>query len=308
MKIEVKNLTKKFNNFLAVDNISFSIEKNKIVGLLGPNGCGKTTSIGMMLGLIKPCNGNIFINDKDLNKINKYEILEKINFASPYIELPKKLTVKENLEIYARLYSVKNFNNRIDEIINDLNLKKFLEKKTGELSSGQKTRVSLAKALINKPEILFLDEPTAGVDVELRQDMWKVVESLRKTGVTIILTTHYIEEAEAIADRVGVINQGEIIVVDETKELLKKMGHKKLTVDLQEEIKELPSSLEKYNLEIGEDKKSVNYTYNVRAKSTGITNLLQDLKDANLKLQDLKTEQTTLEKIFVSLVKENNEV
>ena len=146
------------------------------------------------------------------------------------------------------------------------------------------------------------------MDVELRKEMWKVVDSLRKTGVTIILTTHYIEEAEAIADRVGVINQGEIIVVDETKELLKKMGHKKLTVDLQEEITEIPNSLDKYNLEIGEDKKSINYTYNVRAKSTGITNLLQDLKDANLKLQDLKTEQTTLEKIFVTLVKENNEV
>ena len=166
----------------------------------------------------------------------------------------------------------------------------------------------IAKALSHEPNILFLDEPTAGVDVELRQDMWKVVETLRKTGVTIILTTHYIEEAEAIADRVGVINQGEIIVVDETKELLKKMGHKKLTVDLQEEITEIPNSLDKYNLEIGEDKKSINYTYNVRAKNTGITNLLQDLKDANLRLQDLKTEQTTLEKIFVTLVKENNEV
>jgi ABC-2 type transport system ATP-binding protein len=171
-----------------------------------------------------------------------------------------------------------------------------------------KRRVLIAKALSHEPSILFLDEPTAGVDVELRQDMWKVVETLRKTGVTIILTTHYIEEAEAIADRVGVINQGEIIVVEETKELLKKMGHKKLTVDLQEEIAEIPNSLDKYNLEIGEDKKSINYTYNVRAKSTGITNLLQDLKDANLKLQDLKTEQTTLEKIFVTLVKENNEV
>ncbi len=165
-----------------------------------------------------------------------------------------------------------------------------------------------SKGLAKETTILFLDEPTAGVDVELRQDMWKVVETLRKTGVTIILTTHYIEEAEAIADRVGVINQGEIIIVDETKELLKKMGHKKLTVDLQEEITEIPNSLDKYNLEIGEEKKSINYTYNVRAKSTGITNLLQDLKDANLKLQDLKTEQTTLEKIFVTLVKENNEV
>ncbi len=169
--------------------------------------------------------------------------------------------------------------------------------------------VSYSRGLYGKkPDPKHIDEPTAGVDVELRQDMWKVVESLRKTGVTIILTTHYIEEAEAIADRVGVINQGEIIVVDETKELLKKMGHKKLTVDLQNEITEIPDSLSKYNLEIGEDKKSVNYTYNVRAKSTGITNLLQDLKDANLKLQDLKTEQTTLEKIFVTLVKENNEV
>ena len=138
--------------------------------------------------------------------------------------------------------------------------------------------------------------------------MWKVVEDLRKTGVTIILTTHYIEEAEAIADRVGVINQGEIILVDQTKELLKKMGHKKLTVDLQEEIDEIPSNLEKYKLEIRSDKMSVDYTYNLSTKQTGITNLLQDLKDAGLKLRDLKTEQSTLEKIFVSLVKENNEI
>ena len=147
----------------------------------------------------------------------------------------------------------------------------------------------------------------AGVDVELRKDMWKIVENLRKTGVTIILTTHYIEEAEAIADRVGVINQGEIIVVDDTKELLKKMGHKKLTVELQENINEIPSSLSKYNLSLGANKMSLDYTYNVQAKQTGITNLLQDLKDAGLKLKDLKTEQSTLEKIFVSLVKEKNE-
>ena len=171
-----------------------------------------------------------------------------------------------------------------------------------------KRRVLIAKALSHEPSILFLDEPTAGVDVELRRDMWKVVEGLRKTGVTIILTTHYIEEAEAIADRVAVINQGEIIVIDKTDELLKKMGHKKLTINLQNELNKVPASLEPYNLEIGSDKKSVNYTYNVNAESTGITNLLKDLKDAGLKLQDLKTEQTTLEKIFVSLVKENNEI
>ena len=177
-----------------------------------------------------------------------------------------------------------------------------------QLSGGMKRRVLIAKALSHEPSILFLDEPTAGVDVELRRDMWKVVEDLRKTGVTIILTTHYIEEAEAIADRVAVINQGEIIVIDKTDELLKKMGHKKLTINLQNELNKVPDSLEPYNLEIGSDKKSVNYTYNVNAESTGITNLLKDLKDAGLKLQDLKTAQTTLEKIFVSLVKENNEI
>ncbi len=170
-----------------------------------------------------------------------------------------------------------------------------------------KRRVLIAKALSHEPSILFLDEPTAGVDVELRKDMWKIVENLRQTGVTIILTTHYIEEAEAIADRVGVINQGEIIVVENTKELLKKMGHKKLTVELQENINEIPSSLSKYNLSFGTNKMSLDYTYNVQAKQTGITNLLQDLKDAGLKLKDLKTEQSTLEKIFVSLVKEKNE-
>ena len=171
-----------------------------------------------------------------------------------------------------------------------------------------KRRVLIAKALSHEPSILFLDEPTAGVDVELRQDMWKIVEELRSTGVTIILTTHYIEEAEAIADRVGVINQGEIIVVEETKQLLKKMGHKKLTVELQDEISQIPDSLDKYKLVLGKNNMSIDYTYNVQAEQTGITNLLQDIKDAGLKLKDLKTEQSTLEKIFVSLVKENNEI
>jgi len=171
-----------------------------------------------------------------------------------------------------------------------------------------KRRVLIAKALSHEPKILFLDEPTAGVDVELRRDMWMVVEELRKTGVTIILTTHYIEEAEAIADRVAVINQGEIIVVEDKKELIKKMGHKKLTIELQKKITEIPEDLLKYNLEIGDEHMSLIYTYNVQAEKTGITDLLQDLKDADLKLKDLKTEQSTLEKIFVDLVKENNEI
>ena len=168
-------------------------------------------------------------------------------------------------------------------------------------------RVFIAKALSHEPQILFLDEPPAGVDVELRQEMWKVVKSLRETGVTIILTTHYIEEAEAIADRVGVINQGEIIIVEEKNVLLKKMGHKILTVELQQEIKEVPISLKKYNLGIGNNRMSLDYTYNLIEKQTGITNLLQDIKDSGLKLRDLKTEQSNLEKIFVTLVRENNE-
>ena len=171
-----------------------------------------------------------------------------------------------------------------------------------------KRRVLIAKALSHEPKILFLDEPTAGVDVELRRDMWMVVDELRKTGVTIILTTHYIEEAEAIADRVAVINQGEIIVVEDKKELIKKMGHKKLSIELQKKIIEIPKDLLKYNLEIGDEHMSLIYTYNVEAERTGITDLLQDLKDTGLKLRDLKTEQSTLEKIFVNLVKENNEI
>ena len=170
-----------------------------------------------------------------------------------------------------------------------------------------KRRVMIAKALSHEPSILFLDEPTAGVDVELRKDMWKVVEGLRKTGVTIILTTHYIEEAEAIADRVAVINQGEIIVVDNKIDLLKKMGHKKLTIELQDKVESIPSELDEYNLTISNDKYSLIYNYNLHAERTGITKMLQDLKNAGLRMRDLKTEQNNLEKIFVTLVKENND-
>ena len=171
-----------------------------------------------------------------------------------------------------------------------------------------KRRVLIAKALSHEPKILFLDEPTAGVDVELRKDMWLVVEDLRQTGVTIILTTHYIEEAEAIADRVAVINQGEIIVVEDKNKLIKRMGHKKLTIELQDKILEIPKELEKYNLIINEKKMSLTYSYKVKGEKTGITDLLRDIKDAGLRLKDLITEQSSLEKIFVDLVKENNEI
>jgi ABC-2 type transport system ATP-binding protein len=228
--------------------------------------------------------------------------------------VPQELTLEQfetvfnNISYSRGLYGKKPNPKHIEKILKDLSLWDKKDQRLRQLSGGMKRRVLIAKALSHEPSILFLDEPTAGVDVELRKDMWNVVEKLRKSGVTIILTTHYIEEAEAIADRVGVINQGEIIVVEETKELLKKMGQKKLTVYLQEEVFKIPNNLTKYNLKIREDNISLDYTYNVQAKQTGITNLLQDLKDEGLKLRDLKTEQNSLEKIFVSLVKDNNEI
>ena len=307
-QIIIKNLSKIYDNgFNALKNINLSIKKGEIFAMLGPNGAGKTTLISIICGIVRPTSGKITVDDFDI--ISNYrETRSRIGLVPQELSLEQFETVFNNVSYSRGLYGKKPDPEYIEKVLKDLSLWDKKNLRLNQLSGGMKRRVLIAKALSHEPTILFLDEPTAGVDVELRQDMWKVVETLRKTGVTIILTTHYIEEAEAIADRVGVINQGEIIVVDETKELLKKMGHKKLTVDLQNEINEIPVSLNKYNLEIGKDKKSINYTYNVTAKSTGITNLLQDLKDANLKLQDLKTEQTTLEKIFVSLVKENNEV
>ena len=167
MYIEIKNLSKIYNNYLAVNKINFAIEKNKTIGLLGPNGCGKTTTIGMMLGLVSPTSGEIKLENKDIAIYKRDEILKKFNFASPYVELPKKLTVRQNLEIYGRLYGIKNLKKRIDDISSDLDIKNFFERKTGELSSGQKNRVSLAKSLINEPEILLLDEPTASLDPDI---------------------------------------------------------------------------------------------------------------------------------------------
>ena len=307
-QISINNLSKIYDNgFEALKKINLNIKKGEIFAMLGPNGAGKTTLISVICGIVRPSSGKVTVDNFDI--IDDYrETRSRIGLVPQELTLEQFETVFNNVSYSRGLYGKKPNPKHIEKILKDLSLWDKKDQRLRQLSGGMKRRVLIAKALSHEPTILFLDEPTAGVDVELRQDMWKVVETLRKTGVTIILTTHYIEEAEAIADRVGVINQGEIIVVEETKELLKKMGHKKLTVDLQEEITEIPNSLDQYNLEIGEDKKSIKYTYNVRAKSTGITNLLQDLKDANLKLQDLKTEQTSLEKIFVSLVKENNEV
>ncbi len=306
-QITISNLSKVYDNgFNALKNINLDIKKGEIFAMLGPNGAGKTTLISIICGIVNPTSGKVSVDNYDI--INEYrETRSIIGLVPQELTLEQFETVFNNVSYSRGLYGKKPNPNHIEKVLKQLSLWDKKDLKLRQLSGGMKRRVLIAKALSHEPSILFLDEPTAGVDVELRKEMWKVVENLRKTGVTIILTTHYIEEAEAIADRVGVINQGEIIVVEDTKELLKKMGYKKLTVDLQEKVNEIPSSLKKYDLSIGSNKMSLNYTYNVQAKQTGITNLLQDLKDAGLKLKDLKTEQSTLEKIFVSLVKDKNE-
>ena len=229
MFIQIKNLSKIFKKNLAVDKINFQIEKNKTVGLLGPNGCGKTTSIGMMLGLIKPSEGEIIIDNKNLESFKRDEILTRINFCSPYIELPKKLTVRQNLEVYGRLYGVKNLNERILEISKDLDIKNFFKRKTGELSSGQKNRVSLAKSLINKPEILLLDEPTASLDPDIGDFVRSYIQEYRsKNQVTILLASHNMNEVERLCDSIIMMKKGKIIDRGTCKEIIKKHGRNNL--------------------------------------------------------------------------------
>ena len=229
MKLEVKNLVKKFNSIIAVNNISFEIKKDKTLGLLGPNGCGKTTSIGMMLGLITPSSGEILIDGIYLEPKNRIKLLSEMNFASPYIELPKKLTVKQNLEIYARLYGVRNISDRVSEMAEDLNLKNFLNKKTGELSSGQKNRVSLAKSLINKPRLLFLDEPTASLDPDIGDFVREYLEKYKKNNeLTILLASHNMKEVERLCDSIVMMKQGKIVDRGTCEELIKKHGRENL--------------------------------------------------------------------------------
>ena len=229
MFIQIKNLKKKFNNSFAVNGINFEIDKDRTLGLLGPNGCGKTTSIGMILGLIKPTSGEIIIDNKNLDSFKRDEILTRINFASPYIELPKKLTVRQNLEVYSRLYGVKNRKERIDEISEDLNISDFFERKTGELSSGQKNRVSLAKSLINKPEILLLDEPTASLDPDIGDFIRSYVEDYKsKNKVTILLASHNMSEVERLCDSIIMMKKGKIIDSGTCKELIIKHGRNNL--------------------------------------------------------------------------------
>ncbi len=307
-QICINNLSKVYDNgFKALKNINLNIKKGEIFAMLGPNGAGKTTLISIICGIVKPSTGKVTVENFDI--INDYrETRSRIGLVPQELTLEQFETVFNNVSFSRGLYGKEPNPTHIEKVLKQLSLWDKKNLRLRQLSGGMKRRVLIAKALSHEPKILFLDEPTAGVDVELRKEMWKVVKALRETGVTIILTTHYIEEAEAIADRVGVINQGEIIIVEQKKELLKKMGHKKLTVELQEELNQIPKTLQKYNLNLGDNKMSLDYTYNLKEKQTGITDLLQDIKDSGLKLRDLKTEQSNLEKIFVSLVRENNEV
>ena len=226
--IEISNLSKKYKNTLAVKNINFKINKGSIIGLLGPNGCGKSTTIGMMLGLIQPSSGYVKINEKNIEN-NRTDLLQKINFISPYIELPKKLTIEENLKVYGRLYGVKNLKDKILELMEKLNLVEFKKRKTGELSSGQKNRVSLAKALINDPEILLLDEPTASLDPDVGDYVRGIIENFASNnGTTVLLASHNMNEVERLCSEVMMMKNGNIIDKGKSKDLINKHGRRNL--------------------------------------------------------------------------------
>ena len=305
--ITIDGLSKVYDNgFNALKTVNLNIKQGEIIAMLGPNGAGKTTLISIVCGIVKPTSGVITVDGFDIIKDYR-ETRSRIGLVPQEISLEQFETVFNNVSYSRGLYGKKPNPQHIEKVLKDFSLWDKKDLRLNQLSGGMKRRVMIAKALSHEPSILFLDEPTAGVDVELRKDMWKVVEGLRKTGVTIILTTHYIEEAEAIADRVAEINQGEIIVVDNKIDLLKKMGHKKLTIELQDKVEKIPAELNEYNLSISNDNYSLIYNYNLHAERTGITKMLQDLKNAGLRMRDLKTEQNNLEKIFVTLVKENNE-
>ncbi len=229
MFIEIKDLSKIYGKYLAVNKINFEIQKFKTLGLLGPNGCGKTTTIGMILGLVSPTEGEIIIENKNINNFKRDEILKRFNFASPYVELPKKLTVKQNLEIYGRLYGVSNLRDRVNEISSDLDIKEFFERKTGELSSGQKNRVSLAKSLINKPEVLLLDEPTASLDPDIGDFIRSYIQDYKsKNKVTVLLASHNMNEVERLCDNIIMMRRGKIIDKGTCEDLIKKHGRNNL--------------------------------------------------------------------------------
>ena len=303
--VSIKKLSKIYDNdFQALKNITLDIKKNEIIALLGPNGAGKTTMISIICGIVIPTSGSVTVDNFDIIKDYR-RTRSLIGLVPQELSLEQFEYVFNNVSYTRGLYGKAPNPSLIEKILKDLSLWDKRNSRINELSGGMKRRVLIAKALSHEPSVLFLDEPSAGVDVELRQEMWQVIKDLRNSGVTIILTTHYIEEAEAIADRVAVINKGELLVVDNTSDLVKSMGQKTLLIELHEAILTLPSKLERYDLTVLNNGLSISYNYDSSSKQTGITSLLQDMKETGLKLKDLKTEQSSLENIFVELVREN---
>ena len=301
----IKDVTKTYpNNFKALDQINLSINKGEIFALLGPNGAGKSTLINTICGILNFESGKILVDNYDI-KLNYRQTRELIGIVPQELNLEVFETVWNNVNYSRGLYGKPSNHQYIESLLKELSLWDKKDNKLRELSGGMKRRVLIAKALSHEPKVLFLDEPTASVDVELRKDMWKIVKRLKKNEVTIILTTHYIEEAEEIADRVGIINNGRIILVDEKERLIKKLGQKILIIELNDPINVIPTNLEKFNLKIDNTKKKLTYTYDNRADKTGITSLLSEIKNQGMILKDLSTEQSSLESIFLNLVKES---
>mgnify|MGYP005667186099 FL=1 len=302
--IKIENLKKSFQGGLeALKGVNLEIQRGEILALLGPNGAGKTTLINAICGIVLPTSGSITVDGYDVVKDYR-RTRSMIGLVPQELHLEAFEKVFQNVSYTRGLYGKKKDPAFIEKILRDLSLWDKKDSKLRELSGGMKKRALIAKALSHEPKILFLDEPTAGVDINLRRDMWRAVRELKEKGVTIILTTHYIEEAEAISDRVSVINNGEIIITDNKNDLMQKMGQKNLTIEFQEPFNEIPSSRGTYNLKMNNNI-SLTYTYDSQGSSTGITALLQDIKSAGLKLKDLNSSQTSLETIFEKLLEES---
>ena len=302
--VDVQNVSKSYDGgFEALKSANLQIEQGEILALLGPNGAGKTTLISTICGLSAPTSGQITVGGHDV--VEDFRAARRlIGLVPQEINLEPFEVVINTVRFSRGLFGKSPDDALIEQILKDLSLWDKRNNRIAELSGGMKRRVLIAKALSHEPRVLFLDEPTAGVDVELRKDMWELVDRLRQDGVTIILTTHYIEEAEAIADRVGVINKGEILLVEDKKDLIARMGRKEMRIELNESISAVPDSLSAYQLSPSEDGGALIYTYDTRAERTGITSLLKDIQAAGLGLKDIQTSQSSLEDIFVTLVKE----
>ena len=303
--LKINKITKVYKNkFKALDELSLNINEGEIFALLGPNGAGKSTLINTVCGILNFDAGNISVNEHDIIKDYR-KARSLIGIVPQELNLEAFETVWNNVNYSRGLYGKSPDYKYIEELLKELSLWDKKDNKLRELSGGMKRRVLIAKALSHEPKVLFLDEPTASVDVELRKDMWKVIQKLKEKNVTIILTTHYIEEAEEIADRVGIINNGKIILVDEKKKLIQKLGQKILKIELSEPIELIPNALESFKLQLNNEKNILTYTYDTKGKNTGITSLLSEIKSLGLQLKDISTEQSSLESIFLNLVKES---